>query len=424
MTDRRAERKALWELAALYAAEGIPYGFFAQGLPVLFRAQGASNTVVGLLHLLYLPWTFKPLWAPVVDTWHLPALGRRRTWILGTQLGVVLCCLAGAALLGFFPVVAVLPVVFLVNVLAATQDIAVDGYAVSRLTDRTRGLGNAIQVCGYKAGMVLGGGAILWAAGSLGWRAGLFAVAAVMAALVPVSVFLREPPAPPAAAPGRTSAVEAARATFRQLFRGRNAWALAWLCTTVKVGEAAASAMLKPALVDRGFTVEEIAIWNNTLGLGASLLGSWLGGTLVTRVPRARALGTAVALQAAGIALVVPLFGAPGHWLGTGLVVEHFLTGILTTVLFTFMMDAVDPRFGGTQYSTLAALVVVGTGAGSTLSGVIADAVGYPVLFSGAACVTAAHLLLVPRAEAARRAARDGVTAAETKNPAGGGVPL
>src|SRR4051812_30672841 len=91
-----SSRRTLVELTLLYAAEGLPYGFFAQALPVLFRQQGASLSKVGLLGLLYLPWALKPLWAPLVDTLHIRALGRRRCWIVLTQAALIIALLIAA----------------------------------------------------------------------------------------------------------------------------------------------------------------------------------------------------------------------------------------------------------------------------------------------------------------------------------------
>jgi PAT family beta-lactamase induction signal transducer AmpG len=407
------QRRPLLELVALYAAEGIPYGFFAQGLPVYFREHGESLSKIGALGLLYLPWALKGFWAPWVDAHHVPGFGRRRTWILGTQVALVLCCALAAWLLGFVPFTALWPLVVVVNVLSATQDIAVDGYAVSRLTSRTRGLGNAIQVCGYKGGMLLGGGVLLGVADVVDWQAAMVGLAVSLALVLPFSWRLKEDEQPPVEMPGGQGARGVALATLAALVNAPGMPALLLLVTTVKVGEAAASAMLKPALVDHHFTATDVALWVGTLGLGASLLGSALGGWLVTALPRRRALLAGVVLQAAGLLSLAPLLLTPGHWLGVGLVVEHLVTGILTTVLFTFMMDAVDPRFGGTQYSILASLVVVGTGTGSTLSGVLADAVGYGPLFVGAAVLTLAHLGLVAPADAARARATAAREAAE-----------
>ena len=162
-------------LTCLYLAQGLPYGFFKQALPVMMRDRGASLPEIGLLSLLTLPWALKFLWAPLVD-----GLGGRRRWIFWLQ--VVSCLLFlglgawnpdsgyGVLAWGFF----------LANLLAATQDIASDGLAVTILAPHERGWGNGIQVAGYRVGMILGGGFILMAFGLLGWRGMFWLIAAMM----------------------------------------------------------------------------------------------------------------------------------------------------------------------------------------------------------------------------------------------------
>lgn len=397
-TARAPTPKTFLQLTALYAAEGLPYGFFAQGLPVLARTQGASLGKVGLLALLFLPWALKWMWAPLVDTVFVARWGRRRTWLVGTQAAMVVLLAAMAVLLGNVGIMEVLPLVVLANILSATQDIAVDGYAVSRLDEQSRGVGNAIQVCGYKLGMVAGGGGLLMVADAWGWNVAVAGLALGVLALLPVSVGVQEPVAalgePSGAPPDWKVTVAASR---EQLWRVPGAARFVAFIFLVKMGEAAASAMVKPALVDRGFSAGDVGLWVGTVGLVASLLGSAVGGWLAGAMARQRALVLAVLLQAAGLALLWPLLEAPLTLLGGAIAVEHLVTGILTTVLFTAMMDAVDPEHGGTQYSVLASVVVVGTGLGSSLSGFLAQTTGYAPLFLGAAAWTALCALLVKR---------------------------
>ena len=143
-------------LTSLYIAQGLPYGFFTQALPVLMRENGASLKAISATSLLFLPWALKFLWAPMVDQ-----IGTRRGWILPIQFIAAI----GAALLALIDpargFMAVFVAVFAFNALAAIQDVATDGLAVRLLDARARGLGNGIQVGAYRIGMVLGGGLLL-----------------------------------------------------------------------------------------------------------------------------------------------------------------------------------------------------------------------------------------------------------------------
>ena len=169
MAPSRPSNRTILELVALYAAEGLPYGFIASGLPAIARVEGASLEKIGLITLVFLPWALKFLWAPVVDNVSFGSFGRRKTWILGTQLCIIAMFALAALLVGERSITSLLPLVLLINIMSATQDVAVDGYAVGKLTSETRGLGNAIQVCGYKLGAVLSGGLLLVVGGYGVW---------------------------------------------------------------------------------------------------------------------------------------------------------------------------------------------------------------------------------------------------------------
>ncbi len=155
---------------------------------MLLRKQGMALPLIGLTQLLMLPWALKFLWAPLVDGVRAPRLGRRRAVIVPLQLATaaVLAALALAATPGAMD--AMLVAVLLVNLCAATQDIATDGLAVEVLEPAERGLGNALQLGAYRLGMILGGGFMLIVFDRAGWTAAFVVMAAlVLATTVPIS---------------------------------------------------------------------------------------------------------------------------------------------------------------------------------------------------------------------------------------------
>ena len=112
-------------LTVLYIVQGLPYGFQAKVLPLLLREQGASLTLIGLLSLLALPWILKLLWAPLVDHYHWPRLGRRRSWILPMQVLMAFCAIGAGFAEGYDQWTVIFFLTFVMNCCAATQDIAV-----------------------------------------------------------------------------------------------------------------------------------------------------------------------------------------------------------------------------------------------------------------------------------------------------------
>ena len=176
-------------LGSLYLAQGLPYGFFTQALPVLLRDAGYSLKAISATSLLFLPWALKFLWAPFVDH-----RGTRKAWLLPLQCAGV----AGALLLSRIDLgtglVVLLVAAFLFNLVAACQDIATDGLAVRILDPRERGLANGIQVGAYRIGMILGGGLLLWVFAKSGWTTMFACMAALLALTVLPVLPLREPP--------------------------------------------------------------------------------------------------------------------------------------------------------------------------------------------------------------------------------------
>lgn len=370
-------------LATLYVSQGLPFGFFTQAMPVLLRKQGVGLAVVGMSSLLALPWALKFLWAPLVDRWWWRGVGRRRSWIVPAQvltaLGLVgMSRLDPAAGLG--PVMAA---VVVVNLLCATQDIATDGLAIELLDERERGLANGVQVAGYRAGMVLGGGALLIVFERLGWAGSLLALGALVAVLS----------GPIAAHRERTAEAAEAREGYREAAAessgGSGWWRGFWaqpgvgarlvLVGGYKLGEAFGVGMVRPWMVDRGMGLSEVGWVLGTLGFVAGLLGALVGGALVPVLGRRRALEVFAGAQAVALGgyALVEVRGLGGGALAAACVAEHAASGMATAALFTWMMDHVRPATAASDYTLQASVVVVATGVGAALSGVSAAGLGY-----------------------------------------------
>lgn len=370
-------------LGSLYLAQGLPYGFFTQALPVLLRQHGLALPLIGLAQLLMLPWALKFLWAPLVDAVEAPRRGRRRAVIVPLQLGsiAVLATLALAATPG--AMWALCAGVLLVNLCAATQDIATDALAVETLSLEERGLGNGLQVGAYRVGMVIGGGAMLWVFGRAGWTVAFLAMAALLViATLPILAH-REPPRPPRPVDGPR------RGLLRDALArpGFGAWVV--VLATYKTGEWFATGMLRTFLTDAELSIDQIGVMVGIVGFSAALVGALVGGAATSRLGRRRALVTFGALQTLAIgamALAVVAPSLPMFYAVT--VAEHLTSGMATAALFTAMMDASRPHAAGTDYTVQASIVVIATGAASMLSGVSAHALGYAAHFVVAATLS------------------------------------
>ncbi len=412
MPDRTSGR-TLASLFALYFAQGLPFGFQATALPVYLRASGVSLTGVGLAGALALPWGLKALWAPLVDRYGSDRIGRRKSWILPLQVALAAACALAALVPPGAGLGALLALVLLMNLCAATQDVAVDGLAVDLLRPGELGAANAAQVVGFKTGMLTGGGLLVWASASIGWR-GLFGSMAALVLLVAlVAASLHEPPAREAAARARASV----QSIFGAALRAARAPGAAWLfaaALTYKLGESIADAMFKPFLVDAGVAPATIGLWIGTWGMAASLAGSLGGGWLATRVP----LVTAV-----GVASIARSFAMAGEWaLAAGgppaphaiilvTLAEHLAGGALTTAMFALLMSRADRSIGATHFTLLASAEVLGKSPGAWLSGALAERIGYAGVFAVGTSLSVAFLaVLAPLRRAASAPAPDEIT--------------
>lgn len=381
--------RKLGVLASLYFSQGLPFGFFTQALPVLLRREGFSLGAIGLSSLLALPWALKFLWAPAVDRCWSPRLGRRKTWLVPLQLGAVTILVALAALPAVVPMAVLMTAVLLLNLVAATQDIATDGLAVDVLSRGERGFANGLQVAGYRVGMIVGGGALLVVYDRLGSSLTFLAMAA-LTALATLPILVAREPLPP-------SSEHSAERRAPHFLRRAGAWRLILLLVVYKAGDAFATGMLRPFLADAGLTLAQLGWLLGTAGFIAGLLGALTGGALVNRLGRRSALLTFGVLQAAAVAGYAYLaLGEPSQpALYVVCSAEHFAGGMATAALFTSMMDWCTPESGATDYTVQASAVVIATGAASALAGFSAQTFGYFAHFCLATALALGALLAV-----------------------------
>lgn len=399
LPDRPLSRK-LGVLWTLYFVQGLPFGFQATALPVYLRDAGVSLTGIGLATALALPWMLKVLWAPLVDRYGSPRLGRRRSWILPLQVLLAAACAAAAAATPDGRLTALLLLVLLMNLFAATLDVAVDGLAVDLLQPTELGHGNIAQVVGYKVGMLTGGGLLVWASGRIGWDGLFLAMAGLVALSLLVTLSFRERPAAgdgePAEQPVYPRIGEILALLGRSL-RSRNALWLLLFVGTYKLGESMADTMFRPFLVDAGFGREQIGLWVGTWGMLFSIAGSFAGGLLASRVPLLRALAVTAVLRALPVAgeWWLSLVEPTAQRVIAVTCAEQFFGGALTTALFAYMMSRVDRRIGATHYTLLATVEVSGKLPAAWASGAIAQATSYPALFALATLLSVAFLALL-----------------------------
>jgi MFS transporter, PAT family, beta-lactamase induction signal transducer AmpG len=397
---------------------GLPLALSAETLRVWMADRGVDVGTIGLVSLASVPYTIKFLWAPIVDALQIPwlsiRLGRRRAWLVASQLSLM----AAIVWLGTRdPATAPLAVgvgALMVAFASATQDIVIDAFRVESLSVEEQAAGMAGYVAAYRIGMLASGAGVV---GLTAWletrgigKAAVWPIAYGMAALLVLVgllavLFAREPKArvADARASARSDALARVLATARDAFAdflSRDA-ALAALAFVVlyKLCDALAGAMTAPfVLTGLGYDKATYAAIVKGLGLAALLIGGFAGGAVARALPLVTALWLGAILQmVSNLAFVWLWYQPPSAWaLAVAMVLENF-TGAIGTVIFVAYLSALcrSPLHTATQYALLTALASAGRTIFASGTGFVVDAIGWPAFFTATALAALPALALL-----------------------------
>ena len=338
---------------------GLPLALTSGTLQAWLTVEGVDLKTIGIFTLVGLPYTLKFLWAPVMDRVVPPWLGRRRGWMVLTQLCVALA-LGLMALTnpklhsGWLAAYAVL-----VAFLAASLDIVFDAYRTDTLQPHERGLGAAVWVNGYRIALLASGAGALALADWVGWQMTYLAMAAIMVAGV-VIVLLSPDPTLVAAAP--KSLKEAVGAPLAEFFSRPTALGFLAVIVLYKLGDAFASALQTAFLIGGlGFSSTEVGAAKG-LGIVATLIGAFIGGLLMTKSGLVRSLlifGVLQAVSNLGF-VVLAVVGKSAGALTAAIVIENVTGGMGTAAFVALVMSLCDARYTATQFALLSSLEALG----------------------------------------------------------------
>jgi PAT family beta-lactamase induction signal transducer AmpG len=323
--------------------------------------------------------------APLVDQFGSQRFGYRKSWIVPLQTVAALLLMLTSLLDPGKALAVIVFLAFLANVITAMQDVATDALAIDLLTPEERGAGNGMQIAGYRMGMIIGGGVLLMVFDRLGWG-NTFLVLGMMllAGLVPVGLY-REPPhrVYPSVVQGQHHYATLVLDAFRRPHMG---WWLVVLLT-YKAGDALGSAMLRPFLIDRGLQLAEIGWMLGTVGFSAGLIGAVVGGGLINLFGRTKSLVVFGLLHTLCMGLyALPAAGVGPAWFLYGFCATEYFAGSMASVaLTTHMMDRSRLEAAATDYTLQASMLAMATSAVGSISGFVAESVGYTMLFVVAA---------------------------------------
>lgn len=341
----------------LAGASGFPNQLTESALQAWLKDVGLSNTAIGAMTYVALPYLLKPLWAPLIDRYPLPLLGRRRGWILAMQLAIAatLAVLAfqnpAASLTGVTACAAA--IVFF----SATQDISIDAYRTDVSLPSERGLAAAATNLGYRTVSYAALAVALILADHLGWRPAFLILAAGMllfcaATLFAPSTHNRYQP---------RSLRESVIAPLEELMGTPSALTFIAVVLLFKIGDAFANKLFTPFMMDVGFSKTDLGIIIKPLFTAGSLVGSVLGGVLMVRLGLRRSMLGFGVLQALSNLLYCLLAAAGKSYaiMSLAVFVEHLAAALGNIALVALIMALCDLRYSAFQYALLSALALL-----------------------------------------------------------------
>ena len=376
---------------------------FSCGLPLLLtisvlqawmKEEGVDLTVIGIMALVGLPYTLKFLWAPFMDRFTLPFLGRRRGWLLIAQVALIFSIAGlGSTDPGNNPWIVAFAA-FLVTFFSASQDIVVDAYRREDLSDEELGLGSSLYVNGYRMGMLLASGGGLIMADYIPFSM----VYLIMAACILPGVLTTLLAPEPEITLGTPKTIkEAVLDPLVEYFKRQGAlWILAFILF-YKMGDTMASAMTMPFYLDIGFSKTEIGTIVKLFGFWATIAGALIGGVLMLRLGINRCLWVFGFLQAISTACFA-LLARIGHSvpaLSGVIAFENLSSGMGTAAYMAFMASITNKRFTATQYALLTSLMGVPRVLASAPTGFFAKNLGWVTFFIACTLIAIPGLLLL-----------------------------
>ena len=378
-------------------SSGLPLYVIIQLLQVWLRDNQAGLAEIGLFALVGLPYTVKFLWAPLMDRYTLPFLGRRRGWLLPMQIA----CLLLIGLFGLLdPALSLMTVAYMALALAffsASQDMVLDAFRREILPDNELGLGNSIHVQAYRIAGLVPGSLALILADHLPWSLVFWIVAAFMLFGIVMTLVVKEPPKVAGTPATLQSAVVE---PFKEFFTRKglsSALLILAFMFFYKVGDSMATALSSVFYLDLGFSKTEIGVVAKNAGLWSAIIGGLLGGIWMIKLGINRALWIFGAVQ------LVSIFGfailaevGANLWLLAGVIAFEYLgVGLGTAAFVAFIARETDRRYVATQFALLTALTALPRTFANAVTGVIVEYTGWTSFFLLCAFIAVPGMLLL-----------------------------
>lgn len=378
-------------------SSGLPLFVLLQLLPAWLRDEGVGLTEIGLFALVGIPYTWKFLWAPLMDRYVPPFMGRRRGWMLVCQIALLL----SMGMFGSFQpqqsIWMIAYIAFAVAFFSASQDVVIDAYRREILPDRELGLGNAVHVTAYRVSSLVPGSLALVLADHLPWFSVFWIVAGFMLVGVALSLYVAEPETEFVQASGLRAAIVEPFSEYLER-KGLNGVLLALLFMLLyKLGDSMATALATPFYLDLGFSKTDIGLIAKHAALWPSIIGGLIGGTLMLKMGINRALWLFGAVQVVSILgyAILAEVGAVKWLLAAVISFEYLGVGLGTAAFLAYIARETSKRFAATQFALFTALTALPRTFANASTGMIVESIGWTQFFLFCALIAIPGMVLL-----------------------------
>lgn len=361
-------------------SSGIPLLLIGSTLKVWLTEEGVDLALIGAFSLTGLPYTLKFLWAPLLDRYTLPFLGRRRGWLVISQLALITVLFCFSLINPKNNTFGLAGISLLLAFLSATQDILVDAYRREILKDEELGLGSSLAVNGYRVALLFSGAFALYLADHLPW-AEVYRIMALGLCVGLVTVLLA--PEPKVQIHRSLSIQASFIEPFKEFFMRPGAWTILAFIVLYKIGDSMASDMSNPFYLHLGFSKTEIGGVAKLFGFWATIAGGVIGGAMMLKIGINKALWIFGVLQAVSILSFswLALIGHSVTGLAAAITAENLTSGMGTAAYAAFMASQTNRQFTATQYALLSSLMGIPRVIASAPTGWMAKELGWPLYF-------------------------------------------
>jgi len=359
-------------------SSGLPITLCGSTLQAWLSVSNISLVTIGFATLLAQPYAYKFLWAPFLDQYCPPFLGKRRGWILITQVLLILLLIFIAFQNPEQHLKIILGSALLLAFISASQDTAIDGYRTEILEDHERGLGASFFTLGYRVGLMISGGLALGLAEFWGWKNTYLCMSGLLLIGVLGNCFAIEPP--------QTKTVVSTISfwsPFLQLFKRfspKTCFSLFLFILFYKLGDALVLSLSSTFLLqDLHFSLSDVGFANKTMGIFMSIVGALFGGLLLTRIPLFQALlgfGLLQALSTLGFWFLS--YAHPSFFMMISIIgIDQFCSGLGNVAFIALLMKLCDREYSATQYAVLSAIAALGRIYVGPLAALLVNAFGW-----------------------------------------------